>query len=325
MHYTIYSTVYNNSRTLEESLKSIFRPEYDIIVVDSCSNDGTHEKLMDLRQELNLKIIRKRCSRGEGRNLALKEATNASRTAYVDLDAIYNENFHILLTSEVNRLFVSTGQWSYFGKKEECLERGGWRDLNEGENDEFILRVGVEKVAPVIIGINQRFKHSDREKRYAKGIELWKREFSLKVDEIRGYGLGFDELPRSSLLHYLVARAKGIYAYQSGVNNPDLLMELMYKKMIDPAELGIADKWIALESYEPQSRRMRSGDDFVREMWGQAFKYIVTKNPVRVRRLNRMGVLYVKSKEGAENWLFAEEEYEPELSLVEGFNVRASS
>jgi len=41
----LYATVFNNTDTLEETIKSIWRPNYAIVITDNYSLDGTLEKL----------------------------------------------------------------------------------------------------------------------------------------------------------------------------------------------------------------------------------------------------------------------------------------
>jgi len=93
----VYGTVYNNASTVEESIKSVWKPEYEIVVVDNYSTDGTWEKLLGLRKEYNLRAYRYRCSRGLGRNIALHMCSENSITAYFDLDTRYNYAYHKII------------------------------------------------------------------------------------------------------------------------------------------------------------------------------------------------------------------------------------
>jgi len=54
MEICVYGTVYNNASYVEESIKSIYRPEYHVVIVDNYSTDGTWEKLLELRKGYNL-------------------------------------------------------------------------------------------------------------------------------------------------------------------------------------------------------------------------------------------------------------------------------
>jgi glycosyltransferase involved in cell wall biosynthesis len=50
--YLHYGTVYNNVNTVEKRIESIWRPEYEIVIVDNYSSDGTWEKLIELRKNI---------------------------------------------------------------------------------------------------------------------------------------------------------------------------------------------------------------------------------------------------------------------------------
>ncbi|MGC9012471.1 glycosyltransferase family 2 protein, partial [Thermogladius sp.] len=77
----VYGTVFNNARYVEESIKSVYRPNYTIVVVDSYSTDGTWEKLLELKRDFNLKLYRYKSSRGLGRQIALRKCPEGSITA----------------------------------------------------------------------------------------------------------------------------------------------------------------------------------------------------------------------------------------------------
>ena len=40
----VYGTVFNNVNTVEESIRSIWRPDYNIVITDNYSTDGIWEK-----------------------------------------------------------------------------------------------------------------------------------------------------------------------------------------------------------------------------------------------------------------------------------------
>jgi glycosyltransferase involved in cell wall biosynthesis len=85
---TFCGTVYNSAKYIEKSLKSIidtaiklktYGVESEIVIVDNYSDDGTWELLQAIREKYNaegveMKFIKYKCSRGLGRNIALKIA-----------------------------------------------------------------------------------------------------------------------------------------------------------------------------------------------------------------------------------------------------------
>ena len=74
------------------------------------------------------------------------------------------------------------------------MNKGGWRDLNYGEDFEFSVRVGFDYLIPVITGTNL-YILQNREERYVKGkIGYYFRSFKNHIDTIRGLGLNFNEI-----------------------------------------------------------------------------------------------------------------------------------
>lgn len=52
LNLCLYSTVYNNVQYVERSISSVWRPDAEIVIVDSFSTDGTYEKLLSLKKTL---------------------------------------------------------------------------------------------------------------------------------------------------------------------------------------------------------------------------------------------------------------------------------
>jgi len=144
---SIYGTVFNNGYVIEESIRSLarvlpnFSERYELVIVDNYSTDGTWEKLLRLKREFkNLRLFRKKCSRGRGRDLALKQ-TIGDYVMRVDLDTIFEPEFGII----VERLYTlcKPGEmWNFnFSTRETMIEHiGGWKDLNLGEDWEMVAR-----------------------------------------------------------------------------------------------------------------------------------------------------------------------------------------
>ena len=160
----LYANVFNNVNTLEEAIKSVWRPNYTIVITDNYSFDGTWEKLQELRKDYNLLLYRLKSSRGKGRDYSLRHCPDNSKTAYFDLDMRYNENFHKIIewTSSDKRVLARN---TFIARKDIILNKGGWRDLNYGEDFEFSVKVGFDYFIPVITGTNLHASQK-REERY---------------------------------------------------------------------------------------------------------------------------------------------------------------
>jgi len=256
----VYGTVFNNVNTVEESIRSIWRPDYNIVITDNYSTDGTWEKLQELKKEYNLTLLRLKSTRGKGRQYALYNCPEDSITAYFDLDNYYNENFHKLLhyaksTNKIIRAHAFMG-----GNREYILRKGGWRtDLNAGEDIEFIARIGFDYYVPVITSYDLYYKNGkhNRETRYAKNIRLYWRRFRNYVDQITGDALNFKETIITCnkyhgtftvpicMLGFLISKFKKSKRYCNKYANSVYNDILSLEKMIDYRKLSIQDKYFA--------------------------------------------------------------------------------
>lgn len=288
LRHCVYATVYNSVDTVEESLRSVFRPNYHIVVVDSCSTDGTYEKLLSLRKEFNLTLLRYRCSRGLGRNVALSRCPDNCFTAYFDLDAVYNRNFHVAMEAELDASFTgAVSQHTIYAKKETLLRVGGWRDLMSSEREELLARIGAKKCIPAKIGSNQPVPGPGtirlREARHVGGLRLFWRLVRVNMDIIRGRGLLLSELDGRALLLYPAARLRGIYRYDPNHNNLFLEYAERFRRLIDPAPLGIEEDDVMVVGPEEVARQV-GADTYVRVAWGSAYKFLDGKRVVYTKR-----------------------------------------
>ncbi|WP_162568924.1 glycosyltransferase [Acidianus sulfidivorans] len=250
--YCVYGTVYNNVNTVEDSIKSVWDPEYTIVITDNYSTDGTWEKLQELKKEYNLVLLRLKSTRGKGRDYALRHCPDNSITAYFDLDAKYNENFHKILKSDKTRIFLGVSQLTYIGNKEEILKYGGWKNYNVTEDFEFLVRQKIDISYPVIIGKNQRFS-GFRDRRYAKGIKWIIRMFKNAVDAYRSCNYSFNDvlmlkysslgMRNLSILPWIIAKILGTEKY-GNIDN----ITLLNRKIISTLEYpnGISSRYIGL-------------------------------------------------------------------------------
>ena len=298
MEYCIYGTVFNNVFTLEESIKSFWRPDAVIVITDNFSTDGTWGKLESLRKEYNILLYRYKSNRGQGRNYSLLHCPDSTFTAYVDLDTRYNEAFHKLLewTPKDNITYT----YNFLGlKKEAFIKRGGWRKLNMAEDVEAVSRVGFDYFAPVAIKENL-FRGGQREKRYSRGLRYYIRRFNNIVDDIRGNGLYWKEI---SIYHkkkylmlpfYIFARLKGIYRYGELGNRIKLTTESL-EKIIDPKEISIDDSYFFFAIPKSEYEIVKNVDEILKT------KFSTLKEILCNDRL----IIYVKNEEGLKRALLA--------------------
>jgi glycosyltransferase involved in cell wall biosynthesis len=214
----IYGTVFNNRDRIERNIKDISKlTDKKIVVVDNYSTDGTYEYLKSLP---NVDVIQKKCTRGLGRDIALKRIYSIYNPRpddfimYNDFDLWYKDEFSNLLsrlmkTMNQNEMFVMHGGLSTAHTQENL----GWKDLNYGEDIERLARaksrgikiIGFEYMKDIMksdendnMQLNQDtiYMENDskfgsmieREKRYHKNIiTLGIRLIKDQIDSCRGW------------------------------------------------------------------------------------------------------------------------------------------
>jgi glycosyltransferase involved in cell wall biosynthesis len=128
-----------------ESVLSQIDDDFEVIVVDNYSKDGTLEYLKSLAEEGKISLFVEKCNRGEGRQIALKHARGRYVIAKVDYDSTYYPVFKRLLEyyiekeRELNDFVLSGGVM--VSSKTFLMRIGGWRPLQWGENYELIKRL----------------------------------------------------------------------------------------------------------------------------------------------------------------------------------------
>lgn len=266
----LYSTVFNNVQYVEQSISSVWRPDAEIVVVDSFSTDGTWEKLLILRKEFNLKLFRYKCSRGLGRQIALKKCRERSVTAYFDMDTTYYETFHKLIdyvTQHDNLRMLVPYVPTFIARREAVLERGGWRDLNYLEDNEMNSRVGFDIVAPVIIGRNvhvpgRGIMGPTRERRYGK----YSRIIRVKIDKIKAQAPSYWRLAvtrdYTGMILYPIVRLIGLYRNRLPDNSTWIELAILVRS-VPPKELGIDEKYFVFVASLPLLKLIYGGEKTV--------------------------------------------------------------
>jgi len=259
----LYGTVLNSADTVERSVRSVFRPDADIVITDGGSRDGTYERLLEISKDYNARVYRAPgSSRGLGRQMALVRCPENSYTAYFDLDDEYNVYFHKSIDWGMATGSPRPLPGHYV--REYVISRGGWRDLNYAEDVELFARAGFDYYLPVIIKAQIRkmvFKNLAEYdlRRYAKDlISSSRRILRYEIGLIRGNGYTLREylqeptfrrrpyLKPAALLVYGIARLKGVYRYDRRLNNHDLVLYNMLQRMRDPVkELGADESYAA--------------------------------------------------------------------------------
>ncbi len=261
---SLYGTCYNNSNSIRSSLDSItlqfdLNADVELVVVDNFSTDGTYEILKDYAARLkNFKIIRERCSRGRGRQLAY-ENTVGARVLNIDFDTTYSPILSSALKFIGEEYRTGTIMPMGYADRRTMEMIGGWLDLNYAEDCELLARAvskGIEIFEfPAIIGENEVIEEGGREGRYASSsIGRLKRYFEILRASIIGNGLTLSRINRdyrgkiwaATILAFIVVRLSGtkIYSYSETGWNWDLVKREI--KFLNPEKYGIPkERWFA--------------------------------------------------------------------------------
>src|ERR1700733_1394153 len=98
--YSICITHFNNAPTVRNSLESILsqlNDEFEVIVVDNKSTDGSYEILKEFADAGKIKLIQAKSSRGKGREIAFENSKGEYIVANLDMDDIFKPRLRELL------------------------------------------------------------------------------------------------------------------------------------------------------------------------------------------------------------------------------------
>jgi glycosyltransferase involved in cell wall biosynthesis len=145
LEYSYLLTVRNNAHTIVKCLQSIHAQQdfgrVETVVVDSFSTDGTYEILRSYGD--SIRLIRHRCTRGTGWNIALHLA-RAPFVIVIAGDMVLADNVHEKLEiyhesySDCGFLFRTVGDFAvnlfFIAPTQLMMDIGGWRDLQYFED-----------------------------------------------------------------------------------------------------------------------------------------------------------------------------------------------
>jgi len=151
--YSVCMTCFNEIPTVRESMQSLLGQlddDYEVVVVDNFSTDGTYEALLELSKSHPVRVVRSRCTRGKGRQIAFENSSGEVVIANLDLDDVFLPvikdlvaGYHRITEGMVLAAFNSppgrggAAGWSQnmtVGPRGVLASIGGWRDLNTYED-----------------------------------------------------------------------------------------------------------------------------------------------------------------------------------------------
>jgi len=143
--YSICITNYNTINSIEEALQRIVRQtneDFEIIVVDNYSTDGSLAVLAEYSGSEEIRLILKHTTRGAGRQASLEHAAG-KYVIHMDLDDLWRPVLGRLLRYyhdnwEGKALFAPG---LVIAPRQLLVSAGGWRDLQRCEDVDMMFRL----------------------------------------------------------------------------------------------------------------------------------------------------------------------------------------
>lgn len=206
----LYGTVYNNSKRVIKCLESLrkIRTEKRFLIVDNFSTDGTYEILKEIE---DVEIIRKECTRGKGRQLAMELAREKAGADDMfmtfDLDSVYSKEFVKAIEWGLENI-DKNGVFMSFLCYYETNFSIPWRNLNNGEDWERFAHFCHAGYKVVNVKANSNYAENEevtnisRERRYASNFAYYVRQWKNNVDLFMGWGIDTTKKLRE-LIHFM--------------------------------------------------------------------------------------------------------------------------
>jgi glycosyltransferase involved in cell wall biosynthesis len=144
--YSICVTNYNARHTLRQCLESVLSQidvDFEVVVSDNFSTDGSREILEDYARNGKIKLIIEHSNRGRGRQIAFENSNGDYIISGIDTDDVIKP-----VLKDVLRLYHEKheGYMLSFGTihiipRHLVIATGGWRDLQWGEDIDFTNRI----------------------------------------------------------------------------------------------------------------------------------------------------------------------------------------
>jgi glycosyltransferase involved in cell wall biosynthesis len=155
--YSVCMLCSNDAQTVKASVESVLElskyRKVEVIVVDNLSTDGSEQILRDFRDAGSIALIERKCSRGEGRQLAMEASSGGYVLGHMDCDDVFDAIGLDALIDAYHARYEGMLMMTQKRGSEEASnitvaprsllkELGGWRDLNWGEDWDLWARAG---------------------------------------------------------------------------------------------------------------------------------------------------------------------------------------
>jgi len=224
----------------------------ELIVCDSKSRDGTPQLITKYHNRFrNLRIISKKCTRGEGRQIAFENSTGRYIIA-IDLDVIYNDawrEFIVWHRRHQPDFAVQTRGCGIYPR--EAIEQiGGWKKLNHSEDLDIWIKLAVKgkmRFSDLVTGYNLAYLHTpqglpNKIEQFTRTL-IWLRDLlSLKRTTFRqvlfGSGFLWIKIPAIFLGKVLSFSVRGIVSTQEHCRS-----DIIDKNIIELPIHGLFGQW----------------------------------------------------------------------------------
>lgn len=232
----IYGTIFNNVGTVMESLKSISNIHYEkIFITENYSTDGTYEILNKCKNEYRIQILRVKCNRGTGRQIAMQYAMNeCEENDYlmtIDFDSIYGADFVDYINDIIREPRMNAVFNNFLSLKN--ANDIPWRNLNNGEDWERMAHFIKDhfKVYLKELTIENQHLEGSRDFRYATGFKYYYRIFFNTVELQRGwcfktFGEFYNHVKKYKIIvfiAYILSKFYPNYCYDPKLNNREIV------------------------------------------------------------------------------------------------------
>ena len=121
-HISIVISTRNAAAYVDRCLESAFKqdyPDFEVIFIDACSNDGTYEKAKEHEKiHENLRVIKNESRKYQGENIRIGTEMSLKKSIVITLDG--DDWFpHENVLYRVNAEYEKTGCWMTYGTYEE--------------------------------------------------------------------------------------------------------------------------------------------------------------------------------------------------------------
>jgi|ADKI01.1.fsa_nt_gi Glycosyltransferases involved in cell wall biogenesis len=133
-----------------ESLLAQLDREFEVVICDDMSTDGSQKILKEYNEKGLIHLVRKKSSRGIGRQVALKNSRGKYIISGLDMDdtfrPIIKELIRFYHDKAEGNVLSGAGEATLIAPRNTLLRLGGWNNLQFRENWELCRRAAMQDI-----------------------------------------------------------------------------------------------------------------------------------------------------------------------------------